>query len=176
MARKCCNVGEAEDHRAWCMAMYTAAVKAELAPLKPSLTALEESLTLGENLHTLELEQARCSWLGSFAEVGWSIRIEPRLSNAQWERLSAPLDTVWSTSARSYDPVKCLELLGELFPAHALAMHWPQCTYRTATEREGKLPLINVCNAEARHTAVGIRDTKGKRVGIPRCQEHRGQL
>lgn len=117
-----------------------------------------------------------CSWLGRFQDAGWSVRIHPRLNDSQWKVFGERAEETWDATRFAYDPVKSLELLGELFPRHTLALMWPKCGYRTAHGRVGQPPVYVVCNAQARHTETKVVDVTGARVGIARCDEHQGQL
>lgn len=116
------------------------------------------------------------SWLGSFADTGWAIKIYPRLSEEQWRAYSRRANEAWDKEAFGYDATKALELLHGLFPTHQLSLKWPKCTYRIRRDRPGRLPLYDICGAQARHTEVRTEDVTGARVGIARCDEHRGQL
>jgi hypothetical protein len=116
------------------------------------------------------------SWLGKWQEMGWAIRIYPKLTDDQWVSYGRRAGNCWDKGAFRYDPVKCLELLHELFPSHDLVLKWPRCTYRTKQERVGKVPLYLVCDAQAKHTEVRAQDVTGARVGIARCDDHKGLL
>jgi hypothetical protein len=106
------------------------------------------------------------SWLGRWQDVGWAIRITPRLNDSQWKVFGLVADDTWDEEKLSYSADKSLEVLHRLFPRHELALTWPKCGKWTGSE---------TCGAQARHTQVMV-DATGARVGIARCGVHRGQL
>lgn len=116
------------------------------------------------------------SWLGKWVDCGWSIRIHPHLTGAEWAKYSPRADEGWDTEASVFSPTKTLDLLHDLFPTHELHLTWPKCTYRSRTPRHGKTPLFVVCGAQARYTEVRAEDVAGNKVAIARCDAHRGQL
>jgi hypothetical protein len=130
----------------------------------------------GEAIPAQDKSELSHSWLGRWQDVGWAIRITPRLTEAQWGQYGNQADQCWDHVALNYDPDKTLELLHALFPTHELALTWPKCTYRSTTPRAGSTPLHATCGAQAKHTEVRVIDVTGARVGIARCDEHRGQL
>lgn len=122
-----------------------------------------------------------CSWLGQWSGVGWSIRIEPKLTRAQWDQYTPRAEECWSETARNYDPLKTLELLASLFPTHQCSVMWPRCGKRLdagGIKQGDKIvkPFYALCGAVARHTETHIRDAYDNKVAIARCDEHRGQL
>lgn len=122
---------------------------------------------------------AECSWLGRWQDVGWAIRITPRLGDSDWKVFELRAEETWDPSSLNYDAMKSLELLGELFPRCELSLVWPRCGKRTVgqrTARIGRVPAVEVCGAMAKHTDTHIKDVTGARVGIARCDAHQGQL
>jgi len=130
----------------------------------------------GEAVPAQDKGELMHSWLGRWQDVGWSIRITPRLTETQWEKYGARAQECWDSERLTYDAQKSLELLNALFPTHALSLTWPKCTYRMKQPRMGKTPLIVVCNGQAQHTETKTLDVTGARVGIARCDRHRGLL
>lgn len=117
------------------------------------------------------------SWLGRWADVGWAVRITPRLTEEQWGPFYARAEETWNPHTLNYDPMKSLELLQELLPKHDLALVWPKCGKRVEVYvRDKGRRMVSVCGAQAQHTEVHQRDVNGARVGIARCDRHRGQL
>lgn len=122
-----------------------------------------------------------CSWLGRWSDVGWSIRIEPKLTQEQWDRYALRAEECWDEATRNYDPLKTLELLGSLLPTHQCSVMWPRCGKRLNAGgiKQGDAivkPFYALCGAVAKHTETHIRDAYGNRVALARCDEHRGQL
>lgn len=117
------------------------------------------------------------SWLGRWQDVGWAIRIHPRLKPEQWDTYGKRASECWDGDRFTYDPLKTMELLAVLFPAHELVLKWPTCGKRLNAGRSlSGLPVRTICGAMAKHTEVHTLDVNGARVGIARCDEHRGQL
>lgn len=113
------------------------------------------------------LPQLEYSWLGRWADVGWAIRITPRLNDSQWKVFGLVAnDDTWDEEKLNYSAEKSLEVLHRLFPRHELALTWPKC---------GKWTDAGLCGAQAQHTEVRT-DVTGARVGIARCDAHQGQL
>lgn len=116
------------------------------------------------------------SWLGRYQDVGWAIRITPRLTKEQWSEWGQRTEEAWDYVSLNYNAHKSLELLHQLFPTHQLALTWPKCGYRVKVPRSGQTPVYQPCGAQAQHTEVHQRDVNGARVGIARCDQHKGQL
>lgn len=131
---------------------------------------------VGSPVKAVAGSEAAYSWLGKWGDVGWSIRISPRLTEAQWGTYGKRADETWDEAARSYSSVKSLELLGELFPTHTLTLVWPKCTYRTAFHREGQVPLYVLCGQRGTVTQTHLRDVYDNKVALARCTQHQGQL
>lgn len=106
------------------------------------------------------------SWLGRWQDVGWAIRITPRLNDSQWKVFGLVAEETWDEEKLNYSAEKSLEVLHRLFPRYELALTWPKC---------GKWTDSGLCGAQARHTQVMV-DASGARVGIARCDAHQGQL
>jgi hypothetical protein len=122
------------------------------------------------------------SWMGKWADNGYSVRISPRLSSLDWDKVHLRADECWDTELRRYSEIKTMELLAELFPTHELVIVWPKCTHR---ERAGGLrngdgqmvrPWFTVCGQVAKHTELALRDVYDNRFALPRCAEHQGEL
>lgn len=120
--------------------------------------------------------ESACSWLGRWSDVGWAIRIEPRLTEDQWRTYGTRSNEGWDEAARRYDPLKTLELLGSLFPTHTFSLAWPRCGKRVEVPRKDKLPLFLNCGEVAKHTDTHLQDVHGERTAIARCDQHQGQL
>lgn len=71
-----------------------------------------------------------CSWLGQFKVNGWSIRIEPALSESEWELLRELADTrawlQWADGEGEYNVGRAYDMLRSLFPEHTLLPHRPR--------------------------------------------------
>lgn len=117
-----------------------------------------------------------CSWLGRWSDVGWAIRIEPRLTKEQWGQYSARSSEGWDETVRRYDPLKTMEVLLSLFPTHSFAVMWPRCGKRIVVSRRDKLPVYLECGEVAKHSETHLKDVHGTRTAIARCDKHRGQL
>jgi hypothetical protein len=117
-----------------------------------------------------------CSWLGRFQDVGWALRITPRLTQEEWLQLNRHYGEAWDKERFSYDGLRALEMVHTQFPRHELSLVWPKCTYRYRVDRVGRSPVYAECNAQARHTEVRVTDVTGARVGIARCDLHQGRL
>lgn len=111
------------------------------------------------------------SWLGKWADVGWSVRVEPKLSDEEWAQVNPNLGKCWDEVNRNYDGMKAVEMLHELLPNHQLRLMWPKCGYRS---RHGY--RVSICGAAAHFTVTHGRDVYDQRVAIARCELHRGQL
>lgn len=123
------------------------------------------------------LRETEYSWLGRWSDIGWSIRIHPRLTPTQWDVYGKRAEECWDPAMRNYNPVKTMELLAALFPTHELVLKWPTCGKRLEAGNGVKgLPVRTICGAQAQHTEVQTLDVNGARVGIARCDAHRGQL
>jgi hypothetical protein len=117
------------------------------------------------------------SWLGKWADVGWSVRVEPKLADEEWAQVNPNLGKCWDEVNRVYDGMKAVELLHELLPNHQLRLMWPKCGYRDVlTRRSTGRKYISICGAAAHFTVTHGRDVYDQRVAIARCELHRGQL
>jgi hypothetical protein len=117
------------------------------------------------------------SWLGQWSQVGWSIRIHPKLTTSEWDKFYPRANETWSDKGRNYDPLKSLKVLSELFPTHYFSLVYPRCGKRTVSGRtSGGSVLISVCAARAEYTETHLKDVHGTRVALARCGRHRGQL
>lgn len=137
----------------------------------PSGTNYQKAETV--DAQTGELDH---SWLGRYQDVGWAIRITPRLTDGQWQLWSQRADETWDYTVLNYDPHKALELLGELFPRHTVSLTWPKCGKRHSVRKADGKRYTDICGTQAKHTEVHVRDVNGAKVGIARCDRHRGQL
>lgn len=117
------------------------------------------------------------SYLGKWSQVGWSIQISPKLTDAQWNEYARRAEEGWDEEALRYDPAKSSMVLEELFPGHTLALVLPECGYRTEFMRQrGKVPLFVQCGAKAPFTDTHLRDVNGNLVALARCEQHKGML
>lgn len=67
------------------------------------------------------------SWLGRFAEQGWSVMIQPGLTPEQWMAYSQRADETYNELMGNFDPARAYTLLADLFPNHALLTVYCQC-------------------------------------------------
>lgn len=120
--------------------------------------------------------ESEFSWLGRWKDNGWSVRIEPRLAPAEWDRITPRLEETFSETLLNYDPMKSLELLQELLPKHMFTLIWPRCGYRKVVPRKDKRPLIIPCNAVAQFSHTNLRDVYDNKTTLARCEEHRNLM
>jgi hypothetical protein len=123
--------------------------------------------------------ESACSWLGRWSDVGWAIRIEPRLTDEQWRAYGKRSNEGWDEAVRRYDPLKTLEVLASLVHRHKFTVSWPKCGKRTITASRttgSGLPVYVVCGEVAKHTDTHLQDVHGVRTAIARCDAHQGLL
>ena len=67
------------------------------------------------------------SWLGRWDSNGWSIKIDPELTEEQWSRYGAMDrgEVLFDRAARSYPWQKAVKALAELVPGAQLKLTFP---------------------------------------------------
>lgn len=66
------------------------------------------------------------SYLGRWVDSGWSIMIEPKLTDKQWREFNSRADCVYNPEIEDYDVNIAMRLLSLLFPRHILAILVPK--------------------------------------------------
>lgn len=66
------------------------------------------------------------SYLGRFADNGWSIMIEPKLTKEEWDSYSRYGHLTWNSLIDQWDINLALKLLGRLFPRHRFTILLPE--------------------------------------------------
>jgi hypothetical protein len=66
------------------------------------------------------------SYLGRWEDSGWSIQIEPKLTDEQWSQFKLYSGLMWNPTIEEFDVNLAMKLLALLFPRHLFTILIPK--------------------------------------------------